>query len=63
VYNRPFFIHDADGYTKAWYTENQGWSEEELTAVDVTETLTVLPRPALPPHNGYGTLEDRRAQQ
>jgi hypothetical protein len=59
VYGRPFLLHDADGFTKAWYAENMGCSAEELAAVEIAEAPEPLPRLAFPPHNGYGSAEDR----
>lgn len=37
--------------------DNLGLSAEELTPQDVREPESVLPKPALPPFNGYGTLQ------
>lgn len=39
--------------------DNLGLTEEELLPVDMREPQSVLPRPALPPFNGYGTLQVR----
>lgn len=58
VLGRDFLLHDADTFTKDWYMDNLGLREEDLSAVEVKEPMTSLPRPALPPYNGYGTLED-----
>jgi hypothetical protein len=38
--------------------DNLGTSAEELEPQDVREPDSVLPRPALPPFNGYGSLQD-----
>uniref|UniRef100_A0A7S0S6H3 EF-hand domain-containing protein n=1 Tax=Chlamydomonas leiostraca TaxID=1034604 RepID=A0A7S0S6H3_9CHLO len=58
VLGRDFLLHDADTFTKDWYKENLGFNDDDLAAVDVKEPSSSLPRPALPPYNGYGTLED-----
>lgn len=58
VHNRDFFIHDCDGFTKQWYQENLGYTEGELGAVDIAEPIIPFSKPAVPPYNGYGTLED-----
>jgi EF-hand domain-containing protein 1 len=52
VLNRDFLLHDADRFTKAWYADNLGYTAEEMTAVELREPVTPLPRPALPPYNG-----------
>lgn len=58
VHNRDFFLHACDTFTKTWYQENMGYGDAELATVDVKEPLVPKPRAALPPYNGYGTLED-----
>lgn len=58
VLNRDFMIHDADTFTKVWYKDNLGFNDEELSQVELREPVDPLPRPAVPPFNGYGTLED-----
>lgn len=52
VLNRDFFIHDCDTFTKQWYVDNLGFGEEDLSAIDIKEPNSPLPRPALPPYNG-----------
>lgn len=42
------------------YKSEQGFTDEMLEALDVREPVEPLPRPALPPYNGYGTLEDSK---
>lgn len=37
-----------------------GYPAEALEPVQVAEAIPPLPRPALPPYNGYGTLDDSR---
>mmetsp|Transcript_2187 Transcript_2187/g.5552 ORF Transcript_2187/g.5552 Transcript_2187/m.5552 type:complete len:646 (+) Transcript_2187:132-2069(+) len=58
VYNRDFLLQDADRFTKAWLMDNLGFAPEELQPVEIREPESVLPKPALPPFNGYGTLQD-----
>ncbi|KAL6762171.1 hypothetical protein V8C86DRAFT_2521922 [Haematococcus lacustris] len=58
VLNRDFMIHDADTFTKNWYKEHLGCTDSELAPAEVREPMVQLPQPALPPYNGYGTLED-----
>ena len=58
VLNRDFLLHDCDRFTKAWYVDNLGYTEEDLTPINVQEPIVPLSKPALPPFNGYGTLED-----
>ncbi|GIL45577.1 hypothetical protein Vafri_2780 [Volvox africanus] len=58
VLGRDFYLHDADTFTKTWYTDNLGFGEEEMTPVDIKEPILPKPKAALPPYNGYGTLED-----
>jgi DUF1126 PH-like domain len=36
VYNRPFFLHDSDGFTKAWYQQNLGFTDDDIAAVSIT---------------------------
>lgn len=37
-----------------------GYPAEALEPVEVAEGIPPLPRPALPPYNGYGTLDDSK---
>eukprot|EP00887_Chlorella_sp_A99_P006482 scaffold3.g6482.t1 len=61
VHGRQFYLFDMDVGTRKWYQasrEHMGSSPEELAPVDVSVPRAPLPVPALPPWNGYGTLED-----
>eukprot|EP00210_Caulerpa_lentillifera_P006079 g5808.t1 len=58
--NRDFFIYECDGFTKRWYQDNFGMSEEELATIDITLDEKRHIKPALPPHNGFGSLEDSK---
>lgn len=42
------------------YEAHLGFTPEELEPLDVGEPVPALPRPAMPPYNGYGTLEDSK---
>jgi hypothetical protein len=37
-----------------------GYPAEALEPLQVAEAIPPLPRPALPPYNGYGTLDDSK---
>lgn len=58
IENRTFYIFDCDGFTRHWYINNQNFTEDELKPLHIAEELIPFAKPALPPHNGYGTLED-----
>ena len=58
VYNREFFVHDADDFTRAYYIENLGASEEDMLAIDITEHPDPIPQMELPPYNGFGLEHD-----
>jgi len=58
VHNRTFLVHDCDTFTRIWYKDNLGFTDDELSTVEVKEPLPGQPKPAVPPFNGYGTLED-----
>ena len=55
---RDFLLHDCDGFTKRWYKDNLGFSDEELQRVEIQEPIPPLAKPALAPYNGYGAIED-----
>ncbi|KAF8065932.1 efhc2 [Scenedesmus sp. PABB004] len=60
VHSRAFLLHDCDAFTREWYATELGFPAEALEAVPVAEPIPPLPRPALPPYNGYGSLDDSR---
>ena len=37
-----------------------GYSPDLLEKVDITEPIVPLPKAAMPPYNGYGTLDDSK---
>lgn len=55
---RDFLLHDCDRFTKKWYMDNLGFTEDELRPLDIQEPIPPLSKPALAPYNGYGALED-----
>ncbi|GMH37490.1 hypothetical protein BSKO_05363 [Bryopsis sp. KO-2023] len=60
IQNRNFFIFDCDDFTRQWYRSIYHVDEEELRPLDIAEDITPFAQPALPPHNGYGLLEDTK---
>lgn len=58
--NREFFIYDCDAFTRNWYKETFGMTEDEWTPIDIKEETTELRTPSLPPHNGFGSREDTK---
>ncbi|KAG2435098.1 hypothetical protein HXX76_007184 [Chlamydomonas incerta] len=58
VLGRDFYLHDADTFTKQWYKDNLGYTDEEMSPVDIKEPILPKPRAAVPAYNGYGTIED-----
>eukprot|EP00775_Hariotina_reticulata_P011400 gene11400-11548_t len=60
VHGRDFLLHDCDTFTRQWYQSELGYPAEMLEAMQVAEAIPPMPRPALPPYNGYGTLDDSR---
>ncbi|KAF6256559.1 hypothetical protein COO60DRAFT_1627135 [Scenedesmus sp. NREL 46B-D3] len=60
VHGRNFLLHDCDVYTREYYMAELGYPSEVLEPLHVAEAIPPLPRPALPPYNGYGTLDDSK---
>ena len=60
INSREFFIYDCDDFTRNWYKNTMGLSDEELKPIDIAEKQSTLPRPSLPPYNGFGSFEDSR---
>ena len=58
VYNRDFYIHDADNFTKAWYITNAGRTEADFPPISVEEEQMPIPQMAVPPYNGFGGHAD-----
>jgi hypothetical protein len=54
VHGRPFFIYDADQFTKSWMRETLGVGEAQLAAIDVSEPEGQAVARHMPPHNGFG---------
>jgi len=58
VLNRHFLIHDCDDFTRNWYIENLGYSEEDFTPVDIVEPPEPAVELRLPAYNGFGSRLD-----
>ena len=58
VYNRDFYLYDADNFTKAWYVQNEGMSAADFPEIDIEEKALPIPQNAVPPYNGFGGLDD-----
>lgn len=58
IENRHFYIFDCDDFTRNWYIVYRNCTEEDMKPLPIAEELVPFAKPALPPHNGYGTLED-----
>ena len=60
VFGRNFFIYACDEFTRNHYMETMGLDAAALAPIDVTEEVKPLATNELPPHNGFGSLEDSR---
>ena len=49
VYNRDFYLYDADNFTKAWYVQNEGMSAADFPDIDIEEKALPIPQNAVPP--------------
>jgi len=58
VHNRPFLIHDCDGFTKDWYRKNHSLRDVDLQAIDIQEPSEPVVKMQLDPYNGFGSVED-----
>ncbi|KAI3436032.1 hypothetical protein D9Q98_002089 [Chlorella vulgaris] len=61
VLGRELFIYDCDEATRKWCQSHMEYSNEALTAIDVSEPKKALPVPELPPARfglGIGSPED-----
>ncbi|KAJ4457827.1 putative flagellar protofilament ribbon protein rib74 [Paratrimastix pyriformis] len=61
VFNRPFLLYDADGFTKQYYRERYGRTEAELTPLTLPRESKVVPVREIPPYQGIGSEEDSLA--
>lgn len=55
VYNRQCLIYDCDKFTKDWYNQNMGISQN---AVPLPKEVPYVPQQTIPAYNGYGSPED-----
>ena len=55
VYGRQCLIYDCDAFTKGWYQNNMGVSQNPVKLAKARPNVTYQPLPA---YDGYGTPED-----
>jgi hypothetical protein len=55
---RTIRLFDCDQFTKDWYKNNLGYTDEEVTGVVAREEQSPPMALQVPAWNGYGTLED-----
>ena len=60
VFGREMSICDCDDFTQQWYLENRG-IDQKATKVPAAEPPSPRPKPAVPPHHGFGSEEDTLA--
>lgn len=58
VYGRHFLIIRADEYTRRFYIEVHGLTEEDFNPIEQKEEIYTVPECPPPPHNGFGTEQD-----
>jgi len=54
VYSRHFLITKMDPYTQEFYRKVRGLSEKDFAPIEQKEEKKELPKPEIPPYNGYG---------
>jgi len=54
VYSRHFLIIDADPYTQHFYKKVHGLTDADFVPIEQKEEKKELPKPEIPPYNGYG---------
>mmetsp|Transcript_256 Transcript_256/g.787 ORF Transcript_256/g.787 Transcript_256/m.787 type:complete len:703 (+) Transcript_256:243-2351(+) len=58
VYGRSLQLHDCDEFTRAYYMAELGLGPDEFAPVPLEPPNVAVPKPALPPHTGFGSEED-----
>ena len=53
VFGRELLVVDTDAFTKKWYIENRGKTEQDFVALSVPKIVKQLPKREIPPYNGY----------
>lgn len=61
VYGRNLFLCGADEFTKQWYIEHYGMSEQDFPRLNMDDPPVQPPKIEPPPHNGFGSEEDSLA--
>jgi hypothetical protein len=58
VYGRKLVICGCDVFTKRFYMENLGMTEDDFPALNMEDPEPSIPQMEPPPHNGFGSEED-----
>eukprot|EP01059_Diplonema_ambulator_P000542 TRINITY_DN10445_c0_g1_i1.p1 TRINITY_DN10445_c0_g1~~TRINITY_DN10445_c0_g1_i1.p1 ORF type:complete len:493 (+),score=215.57 TRINITY_DN10445_c0_g1_i1:798-2276(+) len=58
ICGKRFKLYDCDTFTMEYLKENCGRTAAELQPIDVSVPKKEVPKPPVPPHNGFGDEED-----